>query len=376
MKVLFITHYSSMYGANKSLINLIEGLRVYDVDILVLCPEDGALVENLKNLNVNHIVRKFSNAHHKTTRSLFKVPFKLFSNLIFLLKSGWVKEFAPDVIYSNSSVVFIGSLLSWKYNIPHIWHIREFGYLDYKLKFDFGSSFLTYWRKKTSKFICISNAISETVLPNVSIEKKFIIYNGIVRKMELEQYTVRSLKTDQRMILGIVGLVSPVKNQLEAIRAFAIVNKVYPLTVLRIIGDGDGEYLDLLSLEAGKLGVRDSVIFEGYMSDPSSVYDDLDILLMCSRNEGMGRVTVEAMSRGIPTVGYANGGTLELINDGQNGFLYNNGYEKLSSKVMELLGNKSLYIQMSEACLREVERKFTVEEYSKKVSEVLFGLKN
>jgi len=31
MRDAFITHYSALYGANRSLLNLIDGLRRYDV---------------------------------------------------------------------------------------------------------------------------------------------------------------------------------------------------------------------------------------------------------------------------------------------------------------------------------------------------------
>ena len=58
-------------------------------------------------------------------------------------------------------------------------------------------------------------------------------------------------------------------------------------------------------------------------------YTHLDVLfrkasgyLMCSKNEAMGRVTVEALFNGCPVIGYDGGGTPEIIKDGINGFLF------------------------------------------------------
>jgi glycosyltransferase involved in cell wall biosynthesis len=50
---------------------------------------------------------------------------------------------------------------------------------------------------------------------------------------------------------------------------------------------------------------------------------------MCSKNEAQGRVTVEAMFNGCPVIGYASAGTLEIIKDKENGFLYTDIYDIL-----------------------------------------------
>ena len=51
MTVLFITHYSGFYGANRSLIQLmIELRRMYDVSPIVLIPSKGRFVEHLERV--------------------------------------------------------------------------------------------------------------------------------------------------------------------------------------------------------------------------------------------------------------------------------------------------------------------------------------
>jgi glycosyltransferase involved in cell wall biosynthesis len=51
---------------------------------------------------------------------------------------------------------------------------------------------------------------------------------------------------------------------------------------------------------------------------------------MCSKNEALGRVTIEAMSRGTPVIGFDNAGTSEIIKHAYNGFLYKEGASELS----------------------------------------------
>ena len=48
---------------------------------------------------------------------------------------------------------------------------------------------------------------------------------------------------------------------------------------------------------------------------------------MSSRNEALGRVTVESMFYGCPVIGKNAGGTLELIKDNETGFLFANAQE-------------------------------------------------
>jgi glycosyltransferase involved in cell wall biosynthesis len=44
---------------------------------------------------------------------------------------------------------------------------------------------------------------------------------------------------------------------------------------------------------------------------------------MCSKNEGLGRVTAEAMLAGCPVIAHASGGTLDLIRHNDTGYLFN-----------------------------------------------------
>ena len=46
-----------------------------------------------------------------------------------------MKIINPDLIYSSTSVITIGYSLARKYLVPHVWHIRKFGDLDYNFSY-------------------------------------------------------------------------------------------------------------------------------------------------------------------------------------------------------------------------------------------------
>lgn len=68
-----------------------------------------------------------------------------------------------------------------------------------------------------------------------------------------------------------------------------------------------------------------------------------DIFVIPSAYEGFGLAMTEAMSIGLPAVGYKEASAVnEIIHDGINGFLCDSGVEALSQKLDLLMGNPSL----------------------------------
>jgi glycosyltransferase involved in cell wall biosynthesis len=78
----------------------------------------------------------------------------------------------------------------------------------------------------------------------------------------------------------------------------------------------------------------------GYRNDAFSYMCIADVVLMCSRSEGFGRVTVEGMLAGKVVIGARSGATTELIQDGVTGLLYTLGdYKELANKIQYIHDN-------------------------------------
>lgn len=60
MRILFITHYPGLLGANRSLLDLIEGLASYQVEAVVLCPAKGRLTEVLAQKGIPFIIISYT----------------------------------------------------------------------------------------------------------------------------------------------------------------------------------------------------------------------------------------------------------------------------------------------------------------------------
>ena len=87
-----------------------------------------------------------------------------------------------------------------------------------------------------------------------------------------------------------------------------------------------------------KEGIEGKVVLLGYRTDAKELMRKAVALLMCSWHEAYGRVTVEAMMNDCVVIGRNSGGTSELIEHEETGFLFdsNSELEALMEKVLDM----------------------------------------
>lgn len=121
------------------------------------------------------------------------------------------------------------------------------------------------------------------------------------------------------------------------IEALPLIRKTYPLTHLRIVGQGDdGPRLRGL---AADLGVAKSVEFIGQIDDEHlrAEYEACDLFALPSRKEGFGLVFLEAMTHGKPCIGARAGGVPEVITDGVGQLVEYGNIPELAAAVDNLM---------------------------------------
>ena len=359
-KIIFISHYSELYGANRSLLSLIKCIKKENKYVpLVLLPENGTIEEELNKEGIKYYVYKYWPWVDKSFKPI-TIMKKLSRNLVTCYK---LKNIVSEscLIYSNSSVVFIGFLLSFFYKKKHIWHIREFLDIDYGLNFDLGKIISKNIIKTANNTICISKSIS-TYFELNNNKNNHVIYNGI----ETSKRMVLKKDSDSFVFL-IIGLITENKGQLEAVEAMKSVVQKWPNTKLNIVGKGD-----TLKLEKAidRLNLNDKINLVGETLCPNEEYDKCDAVLMCSKYEGLGRVTIEAMANRRPVIGYNSTGTRELILHGINGYLYNNT-EELSKYMEILIENPIMCTELGKNGEKVFIEKFTVQKYCEQIGNVI-----
>jgi glycosyltransferase involved in cell wall biosynthesis len=79
---------------------------------------------------------------------------------------------------------------------------------------------------------------------------------------------------------------------------------------------GDGRYRSELERLARVHGIADSVLFKGTLPSGRPIREELDcahLFVLASKSEGLPRVMIEAMARGLPCIGSSVGGIPELL---------------------------------------------------------------
>lgn len=78
------------------------------------------------------------------------------------------------MVHSNSSVIDMGAYVSMARRIPHVWHLREFGYEDFRLVSVFGKRYERWIYSKCTCAIAISKVIAEKFRPYFNDRIKLI----------------------------------------------------------------------------------------------------------------------------------------------------------------------------------------------------------
>lgn len=142
---------------------------------------------------------------------------------------------------------------------------------------------------------------------------------------------------EQKVIL-CVGELLPNKNQKMAIHMMRQIVDKYPDARLLLAGNGPNQ--QALEKEINDIGLQENVCMLGYVTNLQDYYHISDILVSCSKREGLPLNVVEAMLSGVCVVASKNRGHIELVEDGKNGYLVDYGDEDaMAKKVLLLLDN-------------------------------------
>jgi glycosyltransferase involved in cell wall biosynthesis len=374
VEILFITHYSQYYGANRSLVNIIQGLKKLNYKIKVIAPSLGEFTDVLDRMGCDYEVVPFYPFVYRRTRlSFFLKKIRYNKNIKALEKlKVIVQQNQPSLIYSNSSVFDIGFRLAQEEKIPHVWHIREMAELHYGYRFYPNKKHFLTALKQTDLIIAISKAIGAKILDENGIENYRVLYNAVFSKQDFQELLSKKYSAKENVIFTVVGMLHPSKQQATVIKSFARINKKYPNTELWIAGDGQYIYTLYLKLLILFYGLKGKVKLLGYISDLQKVYVETDVVVTASLHEGLGRSTIEGMAYQKPIIGFRSGATPELVENEKRGLLFDNKTEGGLVTAMEIMiKNPKKRKEMGALGRAFVADRFMIDGYTKQLDFML-----
>ena len=258
----------------------------------------------------------------------------------FILKSN------PHLIITMTISSLLEITFRNKYNIPIINSVNGRPDYDY--------SDLLWYRSKSEMQLLMDSYKSlsgiqvlfenyKDFLPNTFIGKAITIPNPVFQVNDSEIVN-RFEEKEKFKIINVASLVTSCKQQNSAISVFSGLANRYPNWELNFWGIGND--MVLLQNQVNTLGLQDRVFFNGFTDNPIEKLQESDIFIFPSKYEGFPLALVEAMSVGLPCIGFEScSGVNELIEHNTNGFLVKNENE-MQDALEALMNNNDLRKQM------------------------------
>jgi glycosyltransferase involved in cell wall biosynthesis len=242
--------------------------------------------------------------------------------------------------------------------VPHVWYLHEFVTEDHGLIWQYGERF-SYWLvDKLSQIVLVNSLIikakAERFIHPTKI--RFLYY-----ATEIDWAPFEDAELPQEPILLMAGAVQPGKNQELAIRALAEPALRDIQAKLRIVGACQDTEKERLIALAQTLGVADRIEFFPFSTDRRGVFSKGRALIVASRAEAFGRVTVEAQKSGLPVLLANAGSAPELVEHGETGLLFDlHDPKDLALQASNLLTNNNLYLSIKTKALLQANNRYNL----------------
>lgn len=327
MRILYLIHSTIEGGATMSFLTLIKGMVALNITPYIIIPKkeriSSLFLDEINRLGINYykvylcqsvlVSPKRLQDYPKYWLKKYTMPIRQWysqKHLIFL-----IKNIKPDIIHTNTGILHDGFEVSKKLNIPHIWHLREYQDLDFKL--NIYPSFNSFCKKLKHSYVI---AITKGIMMHFNLQnynKAYTIYNGVFSQKD------NYYNPNKSNYFLCASRISPEKGIDQVIKAFSILKKNENHYKLLIAGSGDDKYINELKLLTQQLKCEKDIIFLGFIKDIKSYMLKAKALIVASHNEGFGRMTAEACFCGCIVIGRNTAGTQEILNK-TGGLLFNN----------------------------------------------------
>ncbi len=292
-----------------------------------------------------------------------------------------IRREQPDIVHTHTSKAgMLGRLAAWLAGVRVIVHTPH-GHVFYG---HFGRAASGVFRlleralaARTTRLIALTEAErDEHLVCSVGRPGQFaVIPSGV----DLARFQAVAGTAHRRLagvdlpaaavVVGSVGWLTPVKGHRYLVEALGRLKPRYPSVYGLIVGSG--ALLDDLKALAAAHGLADSVRFVGLRHDVVDCLAAMDVFVLPSLNEGMGRALVEAMAAGRPVVASRVGGVPTLIEHRRNGLLVPPGdAEALAAALDELISKPDWARTLGAAARAGIGERFSADDMVKAVDAV------
>lgn len=373
MKIILFVHQSSeMYGSDKVLLFLAQGLKLSgEFHPVVLLPETGPLHDALLASNVEVHVGEVA----KVSRAVFS-PMGLIRLGRQTLKAIRSLDIAVGgrpvaVVHSNTLAVLSGAMWALLRRKKHLWHVHEI-ILSPKLV----SKAFPYLVRRLSDRAMSNSTLTEQWLlseqPSLA-SHSVVVFNGLPSVVKPSELAIRSFRESVGaesgdLVVTLAGRINRWKGQELLLEAAAELKRRGSLGRLRFVIVGSAapglEHLPgQLKAQASASGFDARCSFVPFIDDIWPVWFGTDIAVVPSTEpEPFGMVAIEAMAAAVPVIAAGHGGLLDILVHEETGLFFTPRDSVALADAIDLLASdEALRVRLGQAGAKRQVELFSVD---------------
>jgi glycosyltransferase involved in cell wall biosynthesis len=223
--------------------------------------------------------------------------------------------------------------------------------------------------RRTARVIAVSQAVAEGLRAQriFDPDKIVLIHNGIdVDRFAKGREVTRGVQsTNEKLRVGMIGHIAPIKGQEDFIRAAAVICNRRDDVEFVIAGEDKsrtGANRRSAEKVIDELNLHQRIRLIGWVDEVAKLLPSLDLFVSPSRSEPFGLAIVEAMAAGVPVVATMSEGAQEIIDDNQTGRLTPIGdVEALAKAIDGLLSDSEERSRLVKNARTAVRENFSME---------------
>lgn len=362
IKVLNVISDTNIGGAGRVLLNYMQRTDRDAFDVSVALPRGSLLKAPLEELGTT-----VYEVDGLTDRSYHKDDVKELMALI--------RRVDPHIVHTHGA---LSGRIAGRRCGKVVLYTRHSAFpVPAKLKYPPGR-WVNKWVNEhyADHIIAVSPAAAEN-LTDAGISPKRIttMMNGVTPVARKDEAACAALREQWaipqgRFVLGILARIEPYKGHkhiLEAVRALTDQGREVQLLIA-----GTGDFEPELREYALELGIGSRVSFLGFQSDVAGFLSVLDLQLNASYGTETSSLSIlEGLSMGLPAVVSTYGGNPWLIDDGQDGLLFENRNSgHLAQCIARLMDEPDTLKAMSDKAVEIFQSRFTAEIFARNIEKV------
>ena len=375
-RILYLHAGAEMYGADKVLLELIKGLDSKEFEAHVILPNDGVLVEALRQVGAKVSVLDYPILRRKYFNPKGIADYIRSYNFYAKQIALYAREHSIEMVHNNTAAVLEGIYLKRKLKLPLIWHVHEI-IVKPKAISDFINMLMGRY---ADKIVTVSQAVANHIKqsPFIKDSQVEVIYNGVDNAVyyPMDASSIRE-KFDiaqDALVIGMIGRVNAIKGQNDFIEAVEPLLEKNEQAVAFLAGGvfpGEEWRLEELDKRIASSSVVSQIHRIDYYDKTSELYNMFDIFVLPSiKPDSLPTVVLEAMACSKPVVGYNNGGIAEMVVDDKSGCLVKpNSPQELSNAISLLLDSSEKREKFGRVGYQRQKELFSLESYIKNFSE-------